>query len=301
LVAVAVTAAGCSALPLLSYTAVREAQPADHFLRVGNQWVYVEQAGKGEAVVLLHGFGASSYSWRKVLPDLAQRFHVVAIDLNGFGYTERLADPSAYTREGQERLILGVLDVLHIDRAHFVGHSYGGGLAQFVVSRHLERVRSLVLVDSSAATYPDDRRSRLALIRPFNNFVLSRALRVEFIRKSLAHSFADESLATPELAQAYLDRVQIEGERAAYYGLTARLGPKGPPVNLADLRVPTLIVWGARDRIIPASDGEKAAARIPDARFVLLEGCGHLPMEEKPEDLLRVVLPFLEGHSKPSA
>src|SRR5206468_1124100 len=104
---------------------------------------------------------ASTYSWRKVIPALSASHWVIAIDLNGFGYTERPKDPASYTREGQAALILAVMDALGIDRAHVVGHSYGGGLSLFLASTHPERFRTLILVDSSAPTYPDDRRSRL--------------------------------------------------------------------------------------------------------------------------------------------
>src|SRR6476661_2133038 len=121
---------GCVALR--SFAEIRRSLPADRFVRVGEQLVHVEQAGQGEPVVLLHGFGASTYSWRKVIPALSASHRAVAIDLNGFGYTERPKDLAAYTREGQAALVLGVLDALGIDRAHFVGHSYGGGLSLYL-------------------------------------------------------------------------------------------------------------------------------------------------------------------------
>src|ERR1700681_1632310 len=166
----AVLLSGCASYR--SFTSVRSEVPQSQFVRVGGQLVHVEQAGQGEPVLLLHGFGASSYSWRKVIPALSASHRVRAIDLNGFGYTERPTDLASYTRDGQVALILGVMDTLGIDRAHFVGHSYGGGLSMFLAFVHSERLRSLVLVDSSAPTYSDDRRSRLASVRPLANLYL---------------------------------------------------------------------------------------------------------------------------------
>ena len=291
---------GCASLR--PFADVLRAEPPDRFVRVGGQRVYVEQAGvSGETVVLLHGFGASSYSWRRVIPELAKSFRVVAIDLNGFGYTERPRDAASYTREGQERLILGVLDALGIRRAHFIGHSYGGGLTLFLSARHPERMLSMVLVDSSAPTYPDDRRSRMARIRPLNAVFLEYALRVAFVRRSLAHSFYDPSVATPELARAYLARLQVEGERDAYYGLTARLGPPGAGVDLTRIEVPALIVWGANDPLIQPALGREAARLLPHAQFSLIEKTGHVPIEERPLEWLRIVLPFLAHGSTDSA
>lgn len=285
-------------MSLRPFAEVRREQGAERFLAIAGQQVYIEQQGRGEPVVLLHGFGSSSYCWRRVMPELARSFRVVALDLNGFGYTERPKDPRSYTREGQERLILSVMDALGIARAHLVGHSYGGGLTLFLAARHPERLRSMVLVDSSAPTYPDDRRSPLARVRPLNALYLRYALRPEFIQKTLRNSFFDASLATPELARAYLDRLRVEGEEDAYYGLT--VSNRRPPVavELGKIDVPALIVWGSEDRLIQPDDGRRAARRLPRATFVAIPNTGHLPMEERPEEWLGIVLPFLASQSE---
>ncbi|HSS52892.1 MAG TPA: alpha/beta fold hydrolase [Thermoanaerobaculia bacterium] len=286
---------GCSSYR--PFADVRREVPQSQFVRLGDQLVHVEQAGQGEPVVLLHGFGASSYSWRKVIPALSASHRVVAIDLNGFGYTERPRDPAAYTREGQATLVLGVMDALGIDRAHVAGHSYGGGLSLFLATIHPERFRTLILVDSSAPTYPDDRRSRIASSRPLANlFVRAVALRPAMVRRSLEASVFDRSRVTPELVRAYLDRLRIEGAEDAFYGLTVPRCAPGPKVQLDQIRVPTLAVWGAEDRLISLASGRRSVARIPGSEFVTIESCGHMPMEEKPEELLKALLPFLERH-----
>lgn len=288
-------------LPLLGcasvrpFEEVRKTLPATSFLKVGGQLVHIEQAGSGEPVILLHGFGASTYSWRNVMPALAASFRVIAIDLNGFGYTQRPRTFESYTREGQAGLVLGVMDALGLRSTHLMGHSYGGGLSLFLASRHPERVRSLVLVDSSAPTYADDRRSRAASLKPLLGLYLrSLVLRPGTVRRALLHSFYDDSLVTPELVHEYYERLRVEGVVDAYYGLTAPTRTPSEPVELEKIRVPALIVWGAEDRLISAEAGRRAAARMPDSEFALMEGVGHVPMEEKPEELVRLVLPFLK-------
>src|SRR4051794_17684565 len=92
---------------LRSFDEIRREIPADRFVRVSDQLVHVEQMGSGEPVVLLHGFGGSVYSWREVMPALARGHRVVAIDLNGFGYTQRPKSSASCTREGQAKLVLG--------------------------------------------------------------------------------------------------------------------------------------------------------------------------------------------------
>jgi pimeloyl-ACP methyl ester carboxylesterase len=291
---IAVVLPGC--VSLRSFAAVRREVPADQFVRVGDQLVHVEQAGTGEPVVLLHGFGASTYSWRKVMPALAESHRVVAIDLNGFGYTQRPTTRASYTREAQARLVLGTLDALGIDRAHIVGHSYGGGITLYLAFQHPERFRTMVLVDSSAPTYPNDRRSRAAAFRPLDSLLARLVfLRPATIRRSLLSAYWDDSKVTPELVQAYLDRLAIEGAPFAFYGLTVP-APQGVTVELEKIAVPSLVVWGAHDTVIAPEVGRRAAARLQHSEFVLFDQSGHLPMEEEPEAFLRAVLPFLERH-----
>lgn len=285
---------GCASLR--PFAEIRREVPEDRFVRVGSQLVHVEQAGAGEVVVLLHGFGGSTYSWRQVIPGLAESFRVVAIDLNGFGYTERPQAREAYTREGQAALVLGVLDALGIERAHFAGHSYGGAITLWIAFRHPERVRSLVLVDSAAPTYPNDRRSGLAGLRPLSHLLLSVALRPGAVRRGLERSFYDDSLVTPELVQAYSDRLRIEGVDDAFIGLTVpdRSPTARTPVVFEEIDIPALVVWGAQDELIRVWDGRRAAERLPKAEFVALPRTGHIPMEERPAELLQLMLPFLQ-------
>lgn len=284
---------GC--VSLRPFDEVRRAVPKDRFLPIGEQLVHVEQAGtRGEPIVLIHGFGGSAYSWRKVIPALAEDHRVFAVDLNGFGYTQRPKSRESYTREGQGRLVLAVMDALRLERAHVFGHSYGGGLTLYLASRYPERFLSMVLVDSSAPTYSDDRRNRFAGLRPAATFFLrSVALRPSMIRRALLRSYYDDSLVTPELVRAYFDRLRIEGVADAYQGLTAP-ARSGERVELEKIRVSALVVWGAQDELISVEGGRRAAARMPRSEFVVIEECGHLPMEEKPEELLQAVLPFLK-------
>lgn len=288
---------GCaSATSILPFSEIRRLVPEDRFVHLGDQLVHIEQAGTGEPVILLHGFGASTYAWRKVMPGFAARFHVIAIDLNGFGYTQRPKDFESYTREGQADLVLRVMDALGIDKAHLAGHSYGGGISIWIASRHPERLRSLVLVDSSAPTYANDRRNRLAGLRPVAALALRALLRPGSVRRSLINSVYDDSLVTPELVREYYDRLRVEGVLDAYVGLTAPVRTPPEPVRLEEIQVPALVVWGSDDTLISVNAGRRAAGQFPHGEFVVLERTGHIPMEERPEELLQVMLPFLERH-----
>ncbi|HBL31930.1 MAG TPA: hypothetical protein DD490_34340 [Acidobacteria bacterium] len=284
---------GCTSLR--PFEDVRRTVPADRFLSIRGQLVHVEMAGEGPPLLLLHGFGGSTYSWRLVMPRLAESFRVVAVDLSGFGYTERPTDPARYTREAQGELILGVMEALGFPSAHLMGHSYGGGLSLWLAWKYPEKVRSLVLLDSSAPTYSYDRRSRTAALRPLASlYVRTFALRAANVRRALRRSFYDDSLATPELVEAYLDRLRIEGVTDAFHGLTAPVEGPVERVLLEDIRTPALVLWGAEDPLIRVEDGRKGVAKMQNAQFVVLENVGHVPMEEAPEAVLVHALPFLE-------
>lgn len=274
--------------------------PAEALIEAAGQAVYVEDrpagaaAGeKGEAVVFLHGFGASSYSWRRVT-DRLPGYRTVALDLRGFGYSERPPGIDPYTRNGQLTLVLAVMDELGIERAHVVGHSYGGALATALAVRYPARLLSLTLVDTAHPDYPVRRRTKLAAVRPLTElYIRVGALRPTLIRRALERSIADDSLVTDELVRAYSERLAIEHAPRAYYGVTAPTGEPEESIDLADVTLPTLVVWGEEDTLIEVEEGREAASVIACHRFVTLPAAGHLPMEERPDELTGALRQFL--------
>lgn len=270
--------------------------PPGRFVRLGDQLVSVERAGSGAPLVLLHGFGESTLSFERVLPALATRFDVVAIDLNGFGFTQRPRDRAAYTLAGQERLVLGVLDALGLERVRLAGHSYGGGLALHLAARHSERVERLLLIDNTLPLYASARRTPLLRWRWLASLaVRTVGLSDRRIEQGLREAYHDDTRVTRELVRQYAERLRIEGAVDAYRGL---VGPSDEPprhLDLATVTQPTLVVWGAEDELIGVDGARERAAALPDGRFVAIPGCGHTPMEECPEPFLAAALPFLEA------
>lgn len=292
---------GC--VSLQSYDRAIAGLDNSSFVEVGGERIHVEVSGEGPPLLLIHGFGGSTYSWRDVEPALARHFRVVAVDLFGFGFTERPEDLERYTRDGQVDLLIGVLDALGIERAHVAGHSYGGGLAMTLAVRHPDRVMSLVLVDSTAPSYADQRRKLVAAL-PAVTYVFTRAyaLRPATIRRALERAWFDDEAISAEMVDQYLERLKIEGASRAYRGLTTPLveHPDSRPVRFEDLDLPVLVIWGEDDQLIPVIEGRAASEQMPQARFVAIQNCGHAPMEEQPQEFLDSVLPFLD-HDVPAA
>lgn len=284
---------GC--VSLTPYEEAVRKLPAGELREIGGRRVRAVERGAGEPLVLLHGFGASAASWRLVIPELARHRRVVAPDLHGFGYTERPRERAAYTLEGQAALVLALLDHLGIARADLAGHSYGGGLALHLAARHPERVRSLVLVDTTRPEYGRARRSRLASFRPLTSlFARAFLLRPGTVRRALVRSVADPARVTDELVRLYLEPLGVEGAIDAYVGLTAPTpGPVPPPVDLAAIGQPALVVWGEEDRLIAVRWGRELARTLPRAELVVFPETGHLPPEERPAELAAAIEGFL--------
>lgn len=284
---------------------------AGQFVTVDGLEVYFEEAGEevGEEastpLVLLHGFSLSSYSWREVLEPLGETRRTLAFDRPAFGLTERprLSDLSAgarnpYTPEAQVEIVVDLMEVRSLERAILIGSSSGGGVAVQVALAHPERVAGLVLV--GASTYGEAGVPRW--LRPLLN--TPQAARVG----PLAMRQAAEEPGLQFLRRAYADPERLTDESIAGYRVPLRADNwdgalwefvrAGPSPNLAarltELRVPTLVVSGAQDDIVPPEQSERLAQEISGAQLELLPGCGHLPQEECPEAFVQVVTAWLE-------
>lgn len=284
--------AGC--VSLRPYSQVEASLPPASLIEVDGRQIHVDARGEGFPLLLLHGFGASTLLWEPVLPALARERRVVAIDLFGFGWTERPKEPAAYTLEGQMRMILGVADELGFERFDLGGHSYGGAIALYIASRHPERVRSLVLVDNAMPRYAAERRAKRYGSRALARlYVRTVALRSGRVRRGLEESFADDAKITPQMVKAYRDRLRVEGVEDAFYGLTAPNGEPPVELDLATIDQPTLVIWGESDTLISAEAARRSSTQLPHGRFVGLPACGHVPTAECPEAFVAAVTPFL--------
>ena len=279
--------------------------PADRFLLVDGHRVYVEQSGPadGEPVVLVHGFGSSSHSWRLVAPRLAAAgFRVVVPDLYGFGWSERPEDRRAYSPAGQARMVRAVMDGLGIERAHLVGHSFGGGVSLEVWRQAPLRVHSLALVATTLPTISRAPRADMPLYGPLAFLaVRTVGLTRAFVRAALERSVANLALVTPELVEAYRERLRLVGPAGTYRSLTAPIPRERLEVDLAALDLPVILIWGADDRLIPIEHGRRAARKIHGATLVVYPETGHLVMEERPERLAERLVGFIrraEGSSR---
>jgi pimeloyl-ACP methyl ester carboxylesterase len=270
--------------------------------------VHYEETGTGEpALVLLHGFAASTFSWRELLPVLGQSGRTVAYDRPAFGLTERplpetwqgdWRTQNPYSAGAQAELAAGLMDQLGIDQAVLVGNSAGGAVAMLAALAYPERVTALILIDP--AVYSGG--NQLPIVRWLFNTPQMRRLG-PFIARQIQRwgldfarsAWHDPTQITDEIWAGYQKPLQVAGWDRALWELTAANAPTGLPGRLAALTLPVLVITGDDDRIVPTAQSVKLAAELPDAGLVVVPACGHLPHEECPQVVLDAIQTFLAG------
>jgi pimeloyl-ACP methyl ester carboxylesterase len=265
----------------------------------GHRVRYV-RTGEGPPVVLLHGFAASIYSWRDLIPALARQHEVVALDFPAFGGSEV---PAQLARGELPAVVTGLMDHLGIARASLVGNSMGGAVAATVAATRPERVDRLVLVDAAGFIQKSQRPWLLRVAgNRAGNAVLERLpLRRRLTVMALRQVYADPSRVTPEQVEEYLAPLSRPGMTAALASLLASSDDSGFPELARQIRAPTLVLWGEKDAWIPVAQADLFVAAIPGARKVILSGCGHVPQEECADRLAPLVIQFLAAPSAPGA
>ncbi len=271
----------------------------------GHRMSYVT-GGSGPPVVLLHGLGANSFTWRFVLPELARHYTVFAPDMLGCGASDKVGVD--YSLEAMAGYVRGFMDAVGLAHAHVIGHSMGGGLALVFAQRHPARVDRLVLASSGGmgrdmhwllriSTLPGADGIIGALASPRLRITqMSRRMELRRMRR-LDQTFDAQ---TPTM----LDRFQSRETRQAFLSMLRGAGGlQGQRISalplLADLAMPVLLLWGARDATIPVSHGLLAASLIPCAHLEVLPQCYHRPQLEAPQRFNELLLAFLAAPAWP--
>lgn len=267
----------------------------------GHRQIY-RTAGSGPPVVLIHGMINSSRHWRDVAMQLADGHTVIAPDLIGHG--DSATPRGDYSLGAHAAAIRDLLAAIGIDRATIVGHSLGGGVAMQFFYQFPQRTERLVLISSGGLGHDVSPLLRTAAL-PGAAKVLRLAAHPRLLAglsaagERLTENGVDKGAALEAIARA-LRPLQDHGSREAFlHTLRAVIDEHGQRVSARDrlyllAGVPTLIVWGARDRTIPAAHGREAQQMIPGARFELLERAAHFPHIEDPDGLAAVLLDFLK-------
>jgi pimeloyl-ACP methyl ester carboxylesterase len=269
---------------------------------IGSLDVYYEEHGNGDPLLLIMGLAADSTAWMFQVPDFARHYRTIVFDNRGVGRSSK--PPGPYTIHEMADDAARLLDVLDVRRAHVVGVSMGGMIAQELALRHPERVRSLVL----ACTYPEPdaeiERNRRFSVEQFGGTVTAegevqidfKAINpMDFLQHLLPAVFNQEFIARelPKLIQVFSGALQYGFSMEAILGQVAAVMSHKATDRLHQIAVPTLVITGDADRLIPPANSDILAKHIPGATLSKIPGGSHGFNFETPEVFNRTVLEFL--------
>jgi pimeloyl-ACP methyl ester carboxylesterase len=259
--------------------------------------LHCESIGSGDPIIALHGLGGTLYSWRE-LRNRFRHHQLILIDLKGAGDSPKPHDKK-YSIEDQANLILQFIHDNDLRNLTVMGNSYGGAVALFLAIKLIEeksnRLASLILIDSGG--YDEDLPSHLTILRtPLVGWLALHLLTPRFlVRKVLRDSYYNPCKITKPQIATYANAIAAPGGR---YGLL-QTAKQAIPKNIDQIiekyptiTVPTLIVWGRQDRIIPIKIGDKLHAAIKSSTIVFVDASGHVPQEEQPEETMRYITEF---------
>lgn len=304
--------AACS--PFVATNPQTLADPEGQFLSINGVQTYVIDVGPrdGQPVVLLHGFGASTVSWRHTIPALtAAGYRAIAFDRPGFGLSDKSYDLD-YSHTNQAAHTIALMDTLQIERAVLVGHSQGGNVITHAALAYPERVESLVIV--AGAVILDDHTSTLGQIAVTSSgFLVNLAsyeplaaligaglqlyLTPDRIQDILRSAYASPDAVTAATVEDYLRPFYTPNWDL---GLIAMVrdgaGNEVPPAQLEQIRQPVMLIWGEADAWVPVSNGEQLRQYLTtDIIWHTYPEVGHMVMEEAPDTFNRDLLEFLAG------
>lgn len=267
------------------------------FLQVdGVRLRYLDTGGDGPPVVLLHGFASAIENWAPVIPKLQGRYRLIALDLKGFGWSDR--PEGDYSPQEEARLVVGLMDRLGVQRAAVVAHSWGSSVALALALQAPERVSRIALYD--AWVYEDQIPSFFLWARAdgLGEFLVG-AWYDERPDDRMTAAFYDKSMISEALIDEVEDALDRPGTKAA--ALAAIRGQRFSDLETSYGRIqkPTLLLWGRDDEVTTLEMGERLVRQLPDARLVVYERCGHFPMIEAAPASTRDLLSFLAEEGAP--
>lgn len=269
------------------------------FVKMAAGWrIHYTVQGEGSPLVLVHGFLDSLKTWRRNVNVFAQTHRVYAIDVLGFGSSDRVRDP-IYTLKQQAAFLKEFFDSQNIEKADVMGHSLGGALALQFAYDFPDSVHKLVLEAPATYLYAAFPRNGLRRVpRPISRGVLGIYEMMQGDRANpLRFAYGDTEQITDDSIQIRNQMMRVRGQHDALISMSKSKRESNVPKELNKVTVPTLIVWGSKDRVVPIQHAQKHFEGLPNARLEWIQGAGHLPHEEAPDAVNALVTDFLDKES----
>lgn len=285
----------------LSELKAKYANQHSRFLTIAGMPVHYRDEGNRQdtlpPIVLIHGTGASLHTWDGWVEALQDQHRIIRLDLPAYGLTGPNASGN-YSLDYYAGFMLQFLDSLRVEQFIIGGNSLGGGVAWMTALRAPERTTGLILVDASG--YPVTSQSRPLAFRVATWPLVSQLFRYvtprSVIEKSVRNVYADQSRINEALIDRYHDLARRPGNRQAFLDrMKINHAQSEAWRKIPSLQQPTLILWGAEDKLIPLSAAQRFHQDLPNDTLVILDDLGHVPMEEDSQRTVAAVKEFLEN------
>ncbi|MBP6003329.1 MAG: alpha/beta hydrolase [Pyrinomonadaceae bacterium] len=281
----------------ISFDQYRPVVPFAEFSRfavVDGVKVHYQEKGTGTPLVLIHGYASSTFTWKDMIEPLSRKYRVIAIDLKGFGFTDK--PDGDYSRRAQAMIVGHLLEQLNIEKAWICGNSMGGETAINLALQFPNRVAGLVLIDAAGLNVPGTATLVPAYLR---NPLLNRALSAialtsdKLVREGLIKSYFDDTKIGDDRVAAYYRPLTSRGGQLAALRARTQFGEFPIEAELGEIDVPTLLIWGRQDELIPVEAGTRMNSAIKNSKLEIIEECGHVPQEERPEVVVGMINAFI--------
>ncbi|MGP9544883.1 alpha/beta fold hydrolase [Psychrobacter sp. AOP7-B1-25] len=251
-----------------------------------------------ETIVLLHGTSASLHTWEGWIKALSEQYCVVSMDLPGFGLTGPYVDERThYSYENYATFVIQVLNHLKLDRVTLAGNSLGGKVAWRTAALYPERISRLILVDAVGYSVTPKyvpigfKLAKYPVMSPIINRILPRSV----VEKSVLSVYADDSKVNDALVDRYYELTLRQGNRQALSRRLNEIDDDSDQAQIKQLDIPTLILWGAKDDLIPVENAMLFHRDIRNSQLKIFDNLGHIPHEEDPLATVEVVKQFLSS------
>jgi pimeloyl-ACP methyl ester carboxylesterase len=277
----------------------RWAPPPSAFLDAAGMRVHFRDDGPKDdraPIVLLHGSGSSLHAWEGWAQALKGGRRVIRFDLPGFGLTGASPD-GIYSIDRDIGVLIAVLGKLGIERCILGGNSLGGAIAWRAALFHPSRVERLILVDAGgyiSRPISQPMGFRLARLRGIS-WLLQNTLPRFLVEQGFRNAWGDPAKVTQEMVDRSIELMQREGNRRAFLARARQARPGAFADRIKELKLPTLIIWGGKDRLIPLINAQRFHEDIAGSTLVIFDDMGHAPEEEDPARSVEAVKQFLDA------
>ena len=263
----------------------------DKFIEVNGHTIHYTKQGTGKPLILSHGFAGSIYTWRDIIPLLADHYTVYAYDVLGFGLSDKPSDAD-YSMKAHGDSLIGFMDALNLPSASLIGHSMGGVIVGYAALAAPSRVDKLVMIEPGFYT------NKTPAFLKYMYFPLNRIMARQFYTRSMTErfllaSFYNKSKVTEEVVDAYMIPTRTPNVLDAMAHMMVTVGGQKYEGVSERIMQPTLIVWGEREPGVLPGVAARLTSEMQGSTLAPVEACGHYVQEEKPQELAKIIRDFL--------